>query len=467
MAAFQGLAAFALFVAVTDVFGAAPSVQYVTTSNGVSGAVVTYSNGSIDFWPGERQVRNSSSGGVTVADRVPVNTSRGAITTTARSAVSGRAIARGAAVAARAFPAVSIAVGVGSVIWDLLDDQGIRPDGQGGLNQDPGVPPTPTSGPCWRAGTQTGCYSSMSSSASAYAAALSVNGRVVSIAGFDELTPTVFQARTTSTINGQPADPGGFVVTNSPNTSLRCGPVGDFTPSPRADGRCPTGQYTSPLTDDQVIDIIAKDVTDSEDRLPLVQDILGTGGRLDITPGSIVTSGPSSITGTPPAPVVTNTPAGPVTVTESPRAAIRYRGSEVEWEPEQVTTRRPNPLGGPEEVTVEDAPDLPSADPNSTTGAVTPDYCLQHPNRAGCSELGDVEGPDWLPTEKQIELVAESPWGSDNAACPAPRTIVLGGRQYQWEWTLVCQFFSGIRFAVIAAAWVSAVMIFIGSRSDT
>lgn len=452
---------------------AQPTIDYFDMATGRTGTAINYGGGQIHVWPDagdRRQISNGSNGSVVVRDRVPVNTSRGAITVTARSSVNARAIARGAAIAGRALPAAGIAIGVGSLIWDLLDDNYIKPDGSGGLNLDPGVPPAEGDHFCWYSADPNPalCNTSVAAAGAATVAyiqkgmnpqspcSVSLGGVTLAFPyGYYDVVMSCPLSSTTTT----------YATSASPKNGKYCLPVDGKTVMPRGDGRCPSA-LRNPLTDDQVIDIVARDITDKKDKVPLVNDILGTpGGAIDITPDSTVTSGPSAQTGTPPAPVVTTGPGGSVTTTESPGIAIRYRGREVEWEPQQITTRRPSPIPGqPDQETITDAPDEPSADPQS---GVTPDYCLSNPKRAACSELGQVDPPEWNPDEKPIELKAESPWGSDNGSCPPPRTLVIGGKQYQWEWTLVCDFFSGVRFAVIASAWIAAVIIFIGARSDT
>lgn len=457
------LASFAAAFSSLPAYAAGPGVEYVTTDRGIPGAVVKYSSGKIDFWPGERVISNVSNA-VVVADRVPVTTSRGAIAVTSRSVVTARAIARGAAIVGRALPTVAPAIGIGQIVWNLLDDNRIRPDETGNLMLDPGVPTSDFEGMCWSYAGK--CYTSPHEAASAF------------IAYQNAYPPTEETTFTLGacTIYSEGAANCAYTVTAPPSysASLEFGVSGSITtmkgcPPPPAstgvvdrDGRCPTGAYTRSLTDDQVVDAITKDISDQEDKVPLVNDILGRPGGA-VIPDSTTASGPSEQTGTPPAPETTTGPSGTVTRTESPTIAIRYRGSQVEWEPKTVTTTTPGAEpGDPDTEVVTTASDEPSADP----GSAAKDFCIDNPKRAGCSELGDAEPPEFNPDEKPVELTPDAPWGGDSAACPPPRIINLGGVDYAWEWTLVCDFFSGIRFAVITAAWISAVMIFIGSRND-
>lgn len=452
--------------------GSGPSVTY-----GSGGATVSYTNDFADLLG--RAVKNDNIGsGVKVTDNVAVNTSRGAINARATSAVSARAIAKGAAIAGRSLPVAGVAIGVGSLIWDLLDENYIRPDGQGGLNLDPGTPLTERTGLCWFPSMPNAqCHLSASSAGAATAAHRAATGWNINGDCTRTYAGTVQTSADTALSTWTESCPPNSTWQTAESglrdnlyaqekTQKMCplppASTGDFLPS----GLCRTGNYTKPLSNDDVIDIVSRDITHQKDKVPLVNDILGTpGGAVDITPGSTTTSGPASQTGTPPAPVVTTGPGGQVTTTESPGIAIRYRGNEIEWEPQQIITTRPSPTPGqPDETTVTDAPDEPSADPGASGGAR--DFCIDNPKRAGCSELGNVEPPEWNPDEKPVELKAEAPWGSDSASCPPPRIITLGGRQYAWEWTLVCDFFSGVRFAVIASAWIAAVMIFLGARND-
>jgi hypothetical protein len=461
-----------------------PAVQYVgDLGNGRVGARIVYGGNAVDLSAYERAIRanprGAGPGAVSVADRYVINTSRGAITATTTRVATAANIARGAAIAGRILPTAGIAIGVGTLLWDLLDDHRIRPDGAGGLAFDPGLPLTEREGECWYPSIpQSMCYFTpelAGAATAAYRAStgwLQVQGCTVAYVGVTRTSMETAEARWTfECAPGTNYSVSQSSLVDTMNRQIRaqkmCPPPPASTGSPDYDGRCPTGVYDRPISVEDAADKIGDAVGGSPNNVPLVQDIIGFGGGIPSDEGT--TSGPSSVTGTPPAPVVSNGPSGQTTTTESPGINLRYRGPEVSWEPQSVTTTRPGPTpGSPDETTTTDAPDDPSADPNAEPTTVNvPDYCIEHPKRAGCSELGEVEPPEWNPDEKPIELRAESPWGSDNASCPPPRTITLGGRQYQWEWTLVCQFFSGIRFAVLTVAWVSAVMIFLGARNES
>ncbi len=436
-----------------------PSVVY----SGNSGSVL-YGNDFHDLMG--RSIKNDNiGGGAKVSDAVRVQTSRGAVTATATRAVSASAIARGASVAARALPFVGTAIAVGQAgywIYNLLDDNRIQPDGHGNNMWDPGVPQGMYPGVCWY--TRNTCHKSIQAAASYWVTGYNMGQtdplfKAAALVSVTQTSPTSGTMRVT--FGGQ----GGsnFSIVGYAEQQLQCPPPPASTGELGPDGKCATGRYTQPLTDEEVAGKVEDSVKKMPDRVPLVTDILSRPAA-GIESGPTTTSGPSSATGTPPAPLVVNTPSGPETRTESPDIAIRYRGPQVEWEPKEVTTTRPGPNpGDPDETTVEHAPDEPSADPSA---AAAPDPCIANPKRAGCSELGDVEGPQWDPSEKPIELKAQSPWGSDNAGCPPPRIFTIGGRQIPMEWTLWCQFFAGIRFAVIAGAWVAAVLIFLGGKTE-
>lgn len=426
-------------------------------------ATVAYGNDFHDLMG--RSVKNDNmGGGVKVSDSVKVNTSRGPITATATRAVSASAIARGAAVAGRALPYVGAAITVGQAayeIYDLLDDNRIRPDGNGNLMHDPGVPTAEFEGMCWSyAGN---CYLSPSEAGAAFVAYSNANPPTpdtsFTLGGCSIDAPGVAHCDYTATAPNYSANLG-MSIPGQLKKQRNCPPPPASTGQIAKDGKCPTGEYTVPLADDEVTDIVEKDVKGKPDRVPLVVDLLARGIGLDSQP--TVVSGPASATGTPPAPVVVNTPAGPETTTESPTVKLRYRSPDISWEPEVITTRRPGPNpGDPDEVTDEKTGDDPSADPGVSQA---PDPCLANPKRAGCSELGDVEDPPWAPVEKPIELVAESPWGSDDASCPPPRILNIAGQQIPMEWTLWCQLFAGIRYAIVAGAWIAAILIFLGGK---
>lgn len=106
---------------------------------------------------------------------------------------------------------------------------------------------------------------------------------------------------------------------------------------------------------------------------------------------------------------------------------------------------------------------------NPTTGqpetekADPKDPCELNPNRVGCLDADTPDAPDINNNDKNISIVPQGGFGSDNATCPADKTYTLrlmGTITVSWE--PICQLASGLRLIVIAMAWVSAILIAIG-----
>jgi hypothetical protein len=279
-----------------------PAVQYVgPLGNGRVGAVIVHGGHPIDLSTYNRAMSNSGSS-VVIKDRVPVTTSRGVIDVTARSVVSSKAISRGVAIAGRALPAAGVAIGVGSLIWDLLDDNRIRPDGNGGLNYDPGTPLSERTGVCWTTAIPNSpCYPTASSAGAAtasYRSAIGWNQHgpcIRTYAGTAQISEDTAISTWTESCppnSGWDTAESGLRDTHhrQEKTQMMCPLPPASTGIPDRDGRCPTGNYDKPVSNDDVIDIIARDVTDKKDKVPLVQDILNTpGGAIDLDPGNPTT----------------------------------------------------------------------------------------------------------------------------------------------------------------------------------
>ena len=75
-------------------------------------------------------------------------------------------------------------------------------------------------------------------------------------------------------------------------------------------------------------------------------------------------------------------------------------------------------------------------------------------------KLGDPVSDKALEDEVINVTFTGSSWGADNAACPAP--VHIRGDVY-FSYQPACDFFSGIRPIVIAAAFVIAALIVIGA----
>lgn len=106
---------------------------------------------------------------------------------------------------------------------------------------------------------------------------------------------------------------------------------------------------------------------------------------------------------------------------------------------------------------------VPNAPPVDTPEppAEQPTQCDKYPDTLGCARLGSI--PDGtLPIEnRSIALI--QPVDIGNAGqCPAPMTATIGGMTIEWSFDPLCQYATALRPLVLALAWLSAGVIFIG-----
>ena len=121
----------------------------------------------------------------------------------------------------------------------------------------------------------------------------------------------------------------------------------------------------------------------------------------------------------------------------------------------------------PKDIIKNDPSPVIADSPTSSTGQTqekTPGLCDMYPDILACQKPNlDTPAPDTIEKkDAEISLNPDSGWGGDNAACPAPRH--LHGANADIDFTLICDFMTGIRPVMIAIAWLSAAMILIGFK---
>ncbi|MGY4025870.1 virulence factor TspB C-terminal domain-related protein [Aeromonas rivuli] len=111
----------------------------------------------------------------------------------------------------------------------------------------------------------------------------------------------------------------------------------------------------------------------------------------------------------------------------------------------------------------------PNVKPDDTpaSGSTAPKeqtkFCDDNPNSIACAELGTLEDEPITPVEIPFQITPQSPWGSDNANCPAPKVISLStGGVVEITYQPTCDFLAGIRPAVLALAFLAALYIALG-----
>jgi len=128
----------------------------------------------------------------------------------------------------------------------------------------------------------------------------------------------------------------------------------------------------------------------------------------------------------------------------------------VDLRPKDIVKNDPSPITDP---AVNPSPSSPNAETEKSPG-----LCEQFPDILACQKP-NLDTPDIDPIqtrEADISITPDSGWGADNAVCPNARH--LGGANVDFDFSLVCQFMTGIRPVIIAIAWLSAAMIMIGFK---
>lgn len=278
---------------------------------------------------------------------------------------------------------------------------------------------------------------------------------------------SVYWTRATQTNQECPA----YIDALDPANSKPAGsPVGP-------DGKCASGQYSGILPA-AAGDRFAQYPKPGQSLPDVAKDAI-SGGET-VTGDSLPSSGPATTQGpavssttstsSPPTTTTTNgttttTPGTTTTTTTTttPSYTWNYGGDQITYD----TTTTTQTCTGANSCNTSNA--VTTVVTNSPAAATpptepTPDVCKTNPEAAGCAKLGTATGPDWTPTNNTITMTPASAWGAGDSSCPAAQTITLSGFAIPFDNTLMCQFFSGMRFAVLAVASIIAVMIFIGAR---
>lgn len=111
-----------------------------------------------------------------------------------------------------------------------------------------------------------------------------------------------------------------------------------------------------------------------------------------------------------------------------------------------------------------DAAGNPALDPQGNplpNTADSPDPCTLNPDRAGCAQLGTLDDATPAPTQTPVSITPEAAWGGAGQ-CPQDVVLNVMGQSVPFKFSGACQFFQLMNPVVLAAAWVSALFIFIG-----
>lgn len=111
----------------------------------------------------------------------------------------------------------------------------------------------------------------------------------------------------------------------------------------------------------------------------------------------------------------------------------------------------------------------PNTVPDTNTGGGSaqpkekPSFCEANPGSIACQEMGSLEQEPFNPVEKPFNITPQNPWGSGDAQCPAPKVMHLTtGSTVTLSYQPACDFFRGVRPAVLALALLAALYIALG-----
>lgn len=146
-----------------------------------------------------------------------------------------------------------------------------------------------------------------------------------------------------------------------------------------------------------------------------------------------------------------------VDIVPAPTDADPWR---VDLQPKDVVREDPAPL--PEKEPVPVAP--PAGQSVQSKPDPTPGLCDLYPDILACQKLDTPNSDELGKKEVQITLTPDSGWGG-GGSCPAPRH--LNGANVDFEFTMFCNFMTGIRPVVLAMAWLAAAFIVLGFKGGS
>jgi hypothetical protein len=146
-------------------------------------------------------------------------------------------------------------------------------------------------------------------------------------------------------------------------------------------------------------------------------------------------------------------------VTDIVPAPILTEPWRVDLQPKDLPSNSPDGLPGPTPIEEDDPAGTPSEDAKTD--------CDKYPDASGCLPLDTPDSGDQVEQHQvNVSVTPDGGWGADNAACPAARSVTVQGRVIPIPFDLFCTYFSGLRYVVIAMAWLGAGFILLGAREN-
>ncbi|WIT11126.1 virulence factor TspB C-terminal domain-related protein [Paucibacter sediminis] len=433
-----------------------------TTINGTGGASIVYTSGGATISDGSgvsfqgRTWETPSNRQAQVVESYKVPVGGNTIDVQSRRTIQPMDVVKAAAaVVARRVPYVA----QGMFIWDMFNKERIRPGGADNLEFDPGVLPTDVQ--AWKC--TSGASTNTSNSPSAACGPLFEAKRGTKTVTTPFSCGTVTAGVTSISCSGAYYETGYgpvyWAAAATVVTDKQCQPVVDFEdPSysypggaPGADGKCPTGRYTVPISEAEAASKVENHQAPSgADLNKAAEETLQKGGTIP-NASERQLSGPSSVTGTPQQSSTTNPDGTQKSETKAPVTNYTFEGNHINYTTTVITTINNN---GQTTTINEQKPLEPS------------DQCKQNPGSLGCADLDRPDAAELQKKDVPAMVTPQAGWGADGGSCPAPVSTHVLGMPVVVDNTLFCEFLSGIRFAVVASCALAAVLIFMGGFKE-
>lgn len=130
-----------------------------------------------------------------------------------------------------------------------------------------------------------------------------------------------------------------------------------------------------------------------------------------------------------------------------------------------------SPLETPTPSQTQTGVQSPNANPGTATSVVSPAQqpllCDVFPNIVACQKLGTGTASAVPNQNKPLAFTKQDGFGPSNGSCPPARSLVLMGKTMSFSWQPMCDFATGLRPIILALAYLSAALTFMGlSRKE-
>lgn len=140
-------------------------------------------------------------------------------------------------------------------------------------------------------------------------------------------------------------------------------------------------------------------------------------------------------------------------------------------DPFNPTASPGTPLTTPSSTSTVTAVTNPNGQPTGTTAtekpADTPLLCEVFPDILACQKLGSVAATPMAQSTKNLAVTKQDGFGPSNGSCPSNRSLALHGLTLELSYQPICTAATSLRPIVLALAYLSAALAFMGlSRKE-